>query len=163
MIGMIGFNKYLLVIFERRIDWLQVWSEDLDTHRWKLPGSPADQNNVEHQRSKIKFIKYQCNRRQLNSSRKGLQDSHPRVQTVQAGRGPGGWTRRRALGCQSSVAGVPSRPRYGMSYQISTKSLILISQHCTDIMYDIKVFTFDILISRPELQLSQYNSSQLQG
>jgi hypothetical protein len=51
MIGMIGFNKYLLVIlFERRIDWIQGWSEDLDTDRPKLPGSPADQNNVEHQR-----------------------------------------------------------------------------------------------------------------
>jgi hypothetical protein len=32
----------------------------LDAHRWKLPGSPADQNNVEDQRSgKISFVKYQ--------------------------------------------------------------------------------------------------------
>jgi hypothetical protein len=53
MIGMIGFNKYLLVIFDRRIDWRQVWSEDLDMHWRKLPGSQvlssestADQNNV---------------------------------------------------------------------------------------------------------------------
>jgi hypothetical protein len=37
------------------------------------------------------------NRRQLNSSRKGRPDSHARVQIVQAGRGPGGWTSRRAL------------------------------------------------------------------
>jgi hypothetical protein len=28
------------------IDWRQVLSEDLDTHRRKLPASPADQNNV---------------------------------------------------------------------------------------------------------------------
>jgi hypothetical protein len=34
------------------------------------------------------------NRRQLNSSRKGHQDSHASVQAVQAGRGPGGGTRR---------------------------------------------------------------------
>ncbi len=32
------------------------------------------------------------NRRQLNSSRKGRQDSHARVQTVQAGRRPGDWS-----------------------------------------------------------------------
>jgi hypothetical protein len=32
------------------------------------------------------------NRRQLNSSRKGRQDSYAKVQTVQAGRGPGGWS-----------------------------------------------------------------------
>jgi hypothetical protein len=32
-------------------DWLQVWSEDLDTHRRKLPGSPAD-----HQRRKLIFV-----------------------------------------------------------------------------------------------------------
>jgi hypothetical protein len=44
--------------FERTIDWIQSWSKDLDTHRPKLPGSPADQNNVEHQRRKIRFIKY---------------------------------------------------------------------------------------------------------
>jgi hypothetical protein len=28
------------------MDWLQVWNEDLDTHRQKLPWSPADQNNI---------------------------------------------------------------------------------------------------------------------
>jgi hypothetical protein len=28
------------------MDWRQVWIEDLDTHRQKLPWSPADQNNV---------------------------------------------------------------------------------------------------------------------
>jgi hypothetical protein len=31
-------------------DWLQVWIEDLDMHQKKLPGSPAAQNNAEHQR-----------------------------------------------------------------------------------------------------------------
>jgi hypothetical protein len=67
--------------FERTIDWIQGWSKDLETHRPKLPGSPANQNNVEHQRRKIRFIKYH----------------------------------------------------------------ILTSRHCTD---NIKVFTFDILISR---------------
>jgi hypothetical protein len=38
--------------FERRIDWHQVWSEDLDTvtHRRKLPWSPTDQNYVNYQR-----------------------------------------------------------------------------------------------------------------
>jgi hypothetical protein len=31
-----------------------------DAHRRKLPGSPADQNNIEHQRSgKKSFVKYQ--------------------------------------------------------------------------------------------------------
>ncbi len=58
----------------------------------------------------------------------GRQDSLPRVQTVQAGWGPEGWTRRRALGCQCNVAGAPSLPRYGcyygILYPISTKSLI---------------------------------------
>ncbi len=29
-------------------DWRQVWNEDLDTHRRKLPGSPTDQNNVNY-------------------------------------------------------------------------------------------------------------------
>jgi hypothetical protein len=64
------------------------------------------------------------NRNQLlNSRRKGRQGSHPRVQTVQAGRGPGGcqWTHRRGLNMASPL----SRPRYGISYPISTKSLIL--------------------------------------
>jgi hypothetical protein len=28
------------------MDWRQVWNEDVDTHRQKLPGSPADQNNI---------------------------------------------------------------------------------------------------------------------
>jgi hypothetical protein len=28
------------------MDWRQVWDEDLDTHRQKLPWSPADQNNI---------------------------------------------------------------------------------------------------------------------
>ncbi len=96
------------------------------------------------------------NRRQLNSGRKGHHNSHPRVQTVQAGQGPGDWTRRRALGgcqCIAGVAGAPSRPRYDISYPISTKSLISKRErrypyirHCTDIMYDIKIFTFDIVI-----------------
>jgi hypothetical protein len=61
------------------------------------------------------------NRKQLlNSSRKGRQDSHARVQTFQAGRGPGGWTRRRGW----NVASAPGRTRYDMSYPISTESLI---------------------------------------
>ncbi len=51
------------------------------------------------------------NTRQLNCSRKGHLDSHARVQTVQAGQGPGGWTRRRALGCHCYVAAAPGRPR----------------------------------------------------
>ncbi len=60
MVGMIGFYNTLWSFFERRIDWRLVWtlwSEDLDAHQrnlnlpLKLPGSPADQNNVEHQRS----------------------------------------------------------------------------------------------------------------
>jgi hypothetical protein len=34
---------------ETRIDWRQVWNDDLDAHRRKLPGSLADQNNVEVQ------------------------------------------------------------------------------------------------------------------
>jgi hypothetical protein len=28
------------------MDWRQVWDEDLDTHRQKLPWSPAAQNNI---------------------------------------------------------------------------------------------------------------------
>jgi hypothetical protein len=28
------------------MDWRQAWNEDLDTHRRKLPGSPADQINI---------------------------------------------------------------------------------------------------------------------
>ncbi len=52
MIRLVGFNKYLVVIFG---DWRQVWSEDLDAHRRKLPRSPADQNNVEHQQRKLSF------------------------------------------------------------------------------------------------------------
>jgi hypothetical protein len=28
------------------MDWRQVWNEDLDTHRRKLPWSPADQNSI---------------------------------------------------------------------------------------------------------------------
>jgi hypothetical protein len=28
------------------MDWRQVWNEDLDTHRQKLPWSPADQTNI---------------------------------------------------------------------------------------------------------------------
>jgi hypothetical protein len=28
------------------MDWRQVWNEELDTHRRKLPGSPADQTNI---------------------------------------------------------------------------------------------------------------------
>jgi hypothetical protein len=61
------------------------------------------------------------NRKQLLiSSRKGRQDSHARVQTVQAGRGPGGWTRRRRW----NMASAPGRPRYDISYPISTKALI---------------------------------------
>ncbi len=50
------------------------------------------------------------------------QDSQPRVQTVQAGQGPGGWTHRRGW----NVPSVPSRSlaRYGILYPISTKSLI---------------------------------------
>ena len=34
---------------ETRIDWRQIWNNDLDAHRRKLPGSPADQNNIEVQ------------------------------------------------------------------------------------------------------------------
>jgi hypothetical protein len=34
--------------------------KSLEAHRRKLPGSPADQINVEHQRSgKISFVKYE--------------------------------------------------------------------------------------------------------
>ncbi len=51
----------------------------------------------------------------VSSSRKGHEDNHARVQTVQAGRGPGGGTRRRGW----NVAG---RPRYGISYMILTKA-----------------------------------------
>ncbi len=39
--------------------WEPSISNDLEAHRRKLPGSPADQNNVEHQRGKISFVKYQ--------------------------------------------------------------------------------------------------------
>ncbi len=88
------------------------------------------------------------NRRQRtrNSSRKGRQDSHARVQTVQAGRGPGGWTRRRGWNVAPDLA-------YHTRYQInrwyrSQNFDIIISSHCTNIMYDIKAFAFDILISR---------------
>ena len=56
----------------------------------------------------------------MSGRRKGRQDNHARVQTVQAGRGPGGWTRRRRW----SVASAPGRPRYDISYPISTKALI---------------------------------------
>jgi hypothetical protein len=28
------------------MDWRQIWNKDLDTHRRMLPGSPADQNNI---------------------------------------------------------------------------------------------------------------------
>ena len=44
----------------------------------------------------------------VSGSRKGRQDSHAGVQTVQAGGGPGGGTRRRCW----NVAGAPSRTRY---------------------------------------------------
>ena len=56
----------------------------------------------------------------MSGRRKGRQDSHARVQTVQAGRGPGGWTRRRRW----NVASAPGRPRYSISYPISTEALI---------------------------------------
>jgi hypothetical protein len=36
---------------ETRIDWRQVWNDDLDAHRRMLSGSPADQNNIEIQSS----------------------------------------------------------------------------------------------------------------
>jgi hypothetical protein len=60
MIGMFGFNKYLVVSFQEKdylapsLDFFGV--KILDSHRQKLPGSPADQDNVEHQRNcKINF------------------------------------------------------------------------------------------------------------
>ncbi len=39
-------GKRVIPSFEKRMDWRQVWNEDLDTHRQKLPLSPADQNNI---------------------------------------------------------------------------------------------------------------------
>ncbi len=63
------------------------------------------------------------NRRQLNSSRKGRPDSHAKVQTVQAGRGSGGWSwLDPSAGLEYGRCAQP--PRYGISYPISTKSLI---------------------------------------
>ena len=51
---------------ETIIDWRQVWNDDLDSHRRKLPGSPADQNNVEVQSNineVVKQSKQCCDRR----------------------------------------------------------------------------------------------------
>ncbi len=51
---------------ETRIDWRQVWNDNLDAHRRKLPGSPADQNNVEVQSNineVVKQSKQCCDRR----------------------------------------------------------------------------------------------------
>ncbi len=51
---------------ETRIDWRQVWNDDLNAHRRKLPGSPADQNNVEVQSNineVVKQSKQCCDRR----------------------------------------------------------------------------------------------------
>jgi hypothetical protein len=42
--------------FERKTDWRQGWNEDLDTHRRKLPWSPADQINVEEHQRKKKYL-----------------------------------------------------------------------------------------------------------
>jgi hypothetical protein len=68
MIGMIGFNNTLWSVFEKREFSRKgltgaklglVGVKILDAHRQKLPGSPADQNNVENQQSgKISFVKY---------------------------------------------------------------------------------------------------------
>jgi hypothetical protein len=41
-----GTQERVIPSFERRMDWRQVWNEDLDTHRQMLPWSPADQNNI---------------------------------------------------------------------------------------------------------------------
>ncbi len=97
---------------ERRMDWRQVWNDDLKSGLLTVTG-----------RQSTPGPGHCSNRRQLNSSRKGRQDSHPRVQTVQAGRGPGGWTRRRALATWLVLSAAPG-PRYEISYPISTKSLI---------------------------------------
>jgi hypothetical protein len=51
---------------ETRIDWRQVWNDNLDAHRRKLPESPADQNNVEVQSNineVVKQSKQCCDRR----------------------------------------------------------------------------------------------------
>jgi hypothetical protein len=91
---------------------------------------------------------YCSNRKQLlNSSRKGRQDSHARVQTVQAGRGPGGWTHPSRRGW--NVAGMTYHTQYRPNLWYRRENFdIGISRYCTDILYDIKVFTFDIGISR---------------
>ncbi len=111
------------------------------------------------------------NRRQLNSSRKGRQDSRPRVQTVQAGRGPGGWTRhgRRAAGpglpqpagvtwpVRPAAPGMAYRTRYRHNLWYRRENFdILISRHCTDIMYDIQVFTKFYLRS-PYIPILRYD------
>jgi hypothetical protein len=47
--------------FGRRMDWRQVWNEDLEKHRQKLPWSPAlaDQNNINiNEENNLYFIKY---------------------------------------------------------------------------------------------------------
>jgi hypothetical protein len=41
-----GTQERVIPSFERKMDWRQVWNEDVDTHRQKLPWSPADQNNI---------------------------------------------------------------------------------------------------------------------
>jgi hypothetical protein len=66
------------------------------------------------------------NRRQPNSGRKGRHDSLPRVQSHYYYRPPKR-DKDQALGgcqCNAGVAGAPSRPRYDISYPISTKSLL---------------------------------------
>jgi hypothetical protein len=73
--------------------------------------------NFQHQKGSGTAHCAECDVSALSGRRKGRQDSHTRVHTIQTGRGPGGWTHRRGW----NVAGAPSR---GISYPISTKSLI---------------------------------------
>ena len=68
---------------ETRIDWRQVWNDNLDTHRRKLPGSPADQNNVEVQlniNEVVKQSKQCCDRR---TSSRTYAVGHPQRRIIQ--------------------------------------------------------------------------------
>jgi hypothetical protein len=68
---------------ETRIDWRQVWNDNLDAHRRKLPasGSPADQNNVEVQsninRDEVVKQSKQCNDRRTSSRTVTYAVGHP--------------------------------------------------------------------------------------
>ncbi len=101
------------------------------------------------------------NRKQLlNSSRKGRQDSHPSVQTVQAGRGPG----LQEAGPIGGAGTWPVRPAApGMTYRTLYRPNlgyftfdIVISRYCNTIWYSIPSKNFDI-----EYLLSVQRASKL--